>query len=67
MYTERSKMAAASGGHLRRQRADQEIRRPDVGGEQPVEGCLYGAPQVDRFWPGGMSLPAVAMIGATWI
>jgi len=30
--------AAAPGGHLRRQRGDQEVRRPDVGGEQPVEG-----------------------------
>jgi hypothetical protein len=30
--------AAASVGHLRRQRADQEVRRLGIGGKQPVQG-----------------------------
>ncbi len=29
---------ASPGGHLRGQRRDQEVRRPDVGGEEPVKG-----------------------------
>ena len=38
MLAEADDAAASPGGHLRGQRSDQEVRRPDVGGEEPVEG-----------------------------